>query len=906
MANRLLLADGDAKNLRVLDVSLRAAGFEVRTATNGTAAWSAIEAEAPDLIIADADLPELDGFELCARVRGRDVTAGIPFIFLGSDNLIAHRIKGIEVGADDYLTKPAFVQEVVTRVRSAVQRRAREKATTGAPSSDVFKGLLSDISVVDLLGIVESSGRSGIVHLRGTRDAPGTLYFRQGQVVDAEVGRLSGVDAIGRLFTWTTGSFEVEWKSIRRPNAVGLSTADLVLEGMKRLDDRNHLAAGIGDLQKAFEVNYPVLAERLAEIPDEVNGILRLFDGARSLAHVIEDSHLPDLEAMALVTRLRDEGIIHDPADAGSGRSSPGPLAPDQATAASGRTSSLGAGSGPVQQSFANRQLTEAAPETVAPGDEPDDALPPPSRSKTDPGLGKPLGQPEIDEALQSLDEALVEREGIPEPRHLDANVIPFPVGRDATESGPIDLAATQPLGRVSDIQRRLTEPMASLALVPSPTEESPAATDGAVPTPADSSRLHTQRGIGPFPNLGDFQRVSPPESTDEAGPAAEAIAAAALHPPAPAAPPAAIPDPPPASDAVAARSAVILPPPPPPPPPEAPPRAAVSSLGANETVRINFPDADISERDALDELGVPSSRRGARLLAAALAVGAVAAVLVHRLRTAAFIAKPAAVFAPAAGRSGPAAPPDEQPAASAGIAPAPVAPAPAAPAPVAMAEAPGRTAPSGAPVPAAPAPAPGAAAADDQRRAAREPTAGAPAPVGVLADPASAPNALAAAVPPSAPEPQPRPDPDPRPVADKAPTDPIAAAPVPAPRGSPPSPADFAHQLADCRSQFLRNRIRDAATSCAAAAASNPGSADALTMLAHVELNRGRLKRANDLAEKSISLDPNQADAYVIIGGVHQDSGRSEEAKTAYQRYLQLAPHGRYADELRSIVGSL
>lgn len=76
--------------------------------------------------------------------------------------------------------------------------------------------------------------------------------------------------------------------------------------------------------------------------------------------------------------------------------------------------------------------------------------------------------------------------------------------------------------------------------------------------------------------------------------------------------------------------------------------------------------------------------------------------------------------------------------------------------------------------------------------------------------------------------------------------------------------------------------------------------------MLAHTELNRGRLARSIQLAQKAVTIDPNLADAYVIIGGVHQDSGQNREAKVAYRRYLQLAPQGRYADELRSIVNRL
>jgi Tfp pilus assembly protein PilF len=99
---------------------------------------------------------------------------------------------------------------------------------------------------------------------------------------------------------------------------------------------------------------------------------------------------------------------------------------------------------------------------------------------------------------------------------------------------------------------------------------------------------------------------------------------------------------------------------------------------------------------------------------------------------------------------------------------------------------------------------------------------------------------------------------------------------------------------------------MREAFTACTAAATANPRSAEALTLLAHTELNRGHLSRAAELASKALLVDPNVADAYVIIGGVHQDSGQNAEAKAAYRRYLQLAPHGRYADDLRSIVNSL
>ncbi|HEY4395761.1 MAG TPA: DUF4388 domain-containing protein [Polyangia bacterium] len=882
MPNRLLLADGDPKTLRVLDVSLRGAGFEVRTAATGTEAWAAFEQSPPDVMIAATALPELDGFGLCARVRGHAAGTDLPFLFLGTDSSVAFRIKSIEAGADDYLVKPVYIQEVVTRVRSLLQRRDRQSLTTNAGANEAFTGRLTDITVVDLLQLIESGGRSGIVHLRGTRDTPATVYFRQGQVVDAEVGRLSGENAIGRLFSWTDGTFEIEWKSIRRPNAIGLTTAELVLEGMKRLDDRNRLASDLPDLNGVFEVNYRVLAERLSEIPDEVNAVLRLFDGVRSLAHVVDDSHLPDLEAMAIVIQLRDEGIVHDLADAKGGR------APAPAPAAR-KLTSLGAGSGPVQQSFADR-LAETQPVLAAQleGEEPDDALPPPSRSKTDPGLGRPLGQPELDEAERSLDQALVETDAIPEPRRREGreegNVIRFPVANQPDGSGPMDLAATLPLGRAADIQRRLTEPM-PLVLVPPPPP--------APPPPSELSPLLTQRGIAPFtpPPPTDGEAITPAEpATSGESPVPEPPAAAVAESatdPAPEAPTDAAPTPvaevAPTTQERTETAVIELAP--------APAIRTPDQATDGQTTLVNFPDQDISSSDALDELGVPGWRRGAQILAAALVVGTLAAVGVHRFRAG---GKPASTNPGAAAQHevGPAKPPVvENPAA---VPPPSPPPAPSAPAvegnipsaplpPAAEAKPPAAEAKPNPPV-TAPEKPPEPPSAPAEPVVAKSPTP--------VAEKAAAPVEVAAA-PKQAPGPE-QASPD------------KADAPAPLAPAVTPSLADFPKQLADCRSQFLRNRIRDAATTCAAAVAANPRSADALTMLAHVELNKGRLEHANELAQQSIALDPNQADAYVIIGGVHQDSGRNGQAKIAYRRYLELAPHGRYADELRSIVGSL
>ena len=97
----LLLVDADAQHLRVMEVSLRKAGYTVVTARDGGEALTKLESAQPDLIISDTDMPNQSGYELCQQVRkGRHASVG--FIFLTKDSEVSSKVKGLELGADDF------------------------------------------------------------------------------------------------------------------------------------------------------------------------------------------------------------------------------------------------------------------------------------------------------------------------------------------------------------------------------------------------------------------------------------------------------------------------------------------------------------------------------------------------------------------------------------------------------------------------------------------------------------------------------------------------------------------------------------------------------------------------------------------------------------------------------------
>jgi two-component system, OmpR family, response regulator ResD len=122
----VLVVDDEPIVREVLSRYLARGGFAVETAEDGQQALERFEAETPDLVLLDLMLPRLDGYEVFTRIRSRSPT---PVIMLTAKGEETDRVVGLEIGADDYVTKPFSPREVVARVRNVLRR-------AGAPSSD--------------------------------------------------------------------------------------------------------------------------------------------------------------------------------------------------------------------------------------------------------------------------------------------------------------------------------------------------------------------------------------------------------------------------------------------------------------------------------------------------------------------------------------------------------------------------------------------------------------------------------------------------------------------------------------------------------------------------------------------------------------------------------------------------
>lgn len=188
---KILIVDDEKDIVELIAYNLEQEGFAVSKAFDGRKAWELVNAGKPDLVILDLMMPAMPGMDVCRMIRRQNSTADLPIIMLTAKSDPVDKILGLEVGADDYLTKPFHVRELIARVR-AVLRRSERKTDNDLLVSFDFKGLHVDFKSYQITvnGLpVELSSREFKL-LRFFVGNPGRVYSRE-QLLD----RVWGDDA---------------------------------------------------------------------------------------------------------------------------------------------------------------------------------------------------------------------------------------------------------------------------------------------------------------------------------------------------------------------------------------------------------------------------------------------------------------------------------------------------------------------------------------------------------------------------------------------------------------------------------------------------------------------------------------------------------------------------------------
>jgi two-component system OmpR family response regulator len=140
MAHRILVVDDDPRICEVVCFALEKAGMKTATAGDGAQALARFEADRPDLVVLDIGMPEMDGLEVCRRIRA---TSETPILFLSARDDEIDRVLGLEIGGDDYVAKPFSPRELVARVKTILKRAQAAPADAKTDATPLSRGGLT-------------------------------------------------------------------------------------------------------------------------------------------------------------------------------------------------------------------------------------------------------------------------------------------------------------------------------------------------------------------------------------------------------------------------------------------------------------------------------------------------------------------------------------------------------------------------------------------------------------------------------------------------------------------------------------------------------------------------------------------------------------------------------------------
>lgn len=197
----LIAEDEDAILLALQRILELTGSYEVFTAHDGQIALSKLEGIVPDLIISDVSMPNVNGIELCRKIRGNPVTKSTPFIFLtGKKEML---IECINAGGDDFLMKPFNVEEVLVKIEALFRRISQSKE-----QASQYKGKIEDVPVQEILGLCMKEKISGDVFLQQSGEV-GIIKLEGGDINSIDYRNLTDDAALDALMLWKKGTFVI-------------------------------------------------------------------------------------------------------------------------------------------------------------------------------------------------------------------------------------------------------------------------------------------------------------------------------------------------------------------------------------------------------------------------------------------------------------------------------------------------------------------------------------------------------------------------------------------------------------------------------------------------------------------------------------------------------------------------
>ncbi len=308
---KILIVDHDPKNLQILHDHFTQASFQVQQAKSDREAIDFIHSQPFDIVLTEMEVPGIDGYALLEKVQRLHNRLHTQVIFLSQKSDVWHRVRGLKLGAKDYIVKPMHVREIVGRV-DMIARRTGRRSHEHTMAQRKFVGRLEDLSLTELVESFGLEKKTGLLSMFNINGLSGQVYFRNGIIVNATLKSLRPEDAIYHMMTWKKGRFAMLFCQIDVKDAIGVSNLGLLLQGAKRMEQREELLQQLPSLDAILVTtqNFKRIVES-QELETDLAAFVSLFDGERTLGRIIDESDYDEITCLKRIVKLFNLGFLN-------------------------------------------------------------------------------------------------------------------------------------------------------------------------------------------------------------------------------------------------------------------------------------------------------------------------------------------------------------------------------------------------------------------------------------------------------------------------------------------------------------------------------------------------------------------------------------------------------------------
>ncbi len=249
---KILLLEGDRLEQEHLRKAFQNEGYDIFYCEAAKTAFNYLRDETPDIIISTLFLPDISGWEFFREIKKDPKKAALPFILIGDREEVGDRIQAHRLGVEEIFYKPIDSNGLINAVNSILQK-SREREEYIPPLEEEIKeeergekfnpsmeegitGRLKDMELVDIIQVLNMGKKTALIYLTDD-NKEGKVFLKNGEVVHAKSGDRIGEEAIYHLLTWRDGDFHIEPDVTSPDISIETSVENLLLEGMRRIDE---------------------------------------------------------------------------------------------------------------------------------------------------------------------------------------------------------------------------------------------------------------------------------------------------------------------------------------------------------------------------------------------------------------------------------------------------------------------------------------------------------------------------------------------------------------------------------------------------------------------------------------------------------------------------------------------